>query len=147
MIMRLAGNPTGCPLQRSGSKGAVGSRRGSYRVASLGLPSSITLPFTYGVLFFSCCDCRKMKEADLTELKARENQQAIAASFSLLGGIFQWLSNTMPFIPSLGIFYSRFFAQKIIQWSNTMPFSANLALFTSLFCSFLYLSEARYYGF
>ncbi len=136
MIMRLAGNPTGCPLQRSESKGAVGSRCGSYRVASLGLPSSITLPFTYGVLLCSCCDCRKMKEADLTEGNLRENQQAIATTenklekdailfpffFSIVsptfphffhfGGNVPMASNTMPFIPSLGIFTSRCFAQE-----------------------------------
>jgi len=148
----LAGYQTGfpawVPVLRAG-KGVVCSRRGSDRIASLNLPFAILPPFKNWVLAVPHRvrrlvtqypitalgrDCPKMKTADLTGENRRENLRAIAASSFLTRGNFLMASNTMPFIPSLGIYNSRNFAQKPHQSIVSgvfLPFSHFLTLATS----------------
>lgn len=102
----LAGYQTGfpdwVPVLRAG-KGAVCSRRGSYRIVSLSLPFAILPPFKNWVLAFLDRDCPKMKMADLTGENRRENLRAIAASFFLTRGNFPMASNTMPFTDKMSV--------------------------------------------
>lgn len=111
----LAGYQTGfpdwVPVLRAG-KGAVCSRRGSYRIVSLSLPFATLPPFKNWVLAFLDRDCPKMKMADLTGENRRENLRAIAASFFLTRGNFPMASNTMPFSLNLRLFTSHFFCSR-----------------------------------